>query len=104
MSGLKREGELSLEKSNEMVPEFKKKKKLTDREKEAIAEIRTDIKAQIADHDVTFQHKLKHLEDRVRPESLAEEAERLKTEFLEVKERLEKEMEEKIDAVHRGES
>ncbi len=104
MSGLKSAWELSLEKSNEMAPEFKKKKKLTDREKKLIAEIRTDTKAQVADHDVTLQHKLKHLADRVRPESLAEEAEKLKTEFLEVKERLEKAMEEKIDAVHRGES
>jgi len=100
MSGLKSAWELSLEKSNELVPEMKKKKKLSDAEKKEIAEIRTEYKAQIADHDVTMQHKLKHLEDRVRPEDLAEAAENIQQGFIEEKEKLEKEMEEKISAVH----
>ncbi len=100
MSGLKSAWELSLEKSNELVPEMKKKKKLSDAEKKEIAEIRTEYKAQIADRDVTMQHKLKHLEDRVRPEELAEAAEEIQKGFLEEKEKLEKEMEEKINAVH----
>ncbi|QPJ63479.1 MAG: hypothetical protein G3M70_16995 [Candidatus Nitronauta litoralis] len=100
MSGLKSAWELSLEKSNELVPEMKKKKKLSDAEKKEIAEIRTEYKAQIADRDVTMQHKLKHLEDRVRPEELAEAAEKIQQGFIEEKEKLEKEMEEKINAIH----
>lgn len=100
MSGLKSAWELSLEKSNELVPEMKKKKKLSDAEKKEIAEIRTEYKAQIADLDVTTQHKLKHLEDRVRPEELAEAAENIQQGFIEEKEKLEKEMEDKISAIH----
>lgn len=100
MSGLKSAWELSLEKSDELVPELKKKRKLSAAEKEEIASIRTEYKAQIADRDVTLQHKLNHLEDRVRPEDLADEAEKLKQGFNEEKERLEKEMEEKINAIH----
>ena len=104
MSGLKSAWELSLEKSNKLVPELEKKRKLTDREKEEISNIRSEYKAQIADRDVTLQHKLSHLDNRVRPENLAEEAEKLRAEFLEEKERLEKEMEEKINAVHQRKS
>ncbi len=100
MSGLKSAWELSLEKSNELVPEMKTKKKLSPAEKKEIAQIRVDYKAQIADLDVTIQHKLNHLDDRVRPENLGEEAEKIKQEFIDEKERLEKEMEEKISAVH----
>lgn len=100
MSGLKSAWELSLEKSNELVPEMKKKKKLSDAEKKEIAEIRTEYQARIADRDVTIQHKLKHLEDRVRPEELAEAAKEIQKGFIEEKEKLEKEMEEKINAVH----
>ncbi|MCA9484124.1 MAG: hypothetical protein KC553_10345 [Nitrospina sp.] len=104
MSGLKSAWELSLEKSNKLVPELGKKRKLTAGEKEEIANIRSEYKAQIADRDVTLQHKLSHLDNRVRPEDLAEEAEKLRNEFLEEKERLEKEMEEKINAVHQRKS
>ncbi len=100
MSGLKSAWELSLEKSNELVPELKKKRKLSAAEKEKIATIRSEFKARIADRDVTLQHKLSHLDNRVRPEDIAQESERLKKEFYEEKEKLEKEMEEQINAVH----
>ncbi len=99
MSGLKSAYELSLEKSNQLVPELKNQKKLSEDQKKKIADIRAEYKARIADRDVTLQHKLNHLEDRVRPEALAAEAEKLKQEFQEEKARLEKEMEEKIEAV-----
>ena len=56
MSGLKSAWELSLEKSNKLVPELGKKRKLTAGEKEEIANIRSEYKAQIADRDVTLQH------------------------------------------------
>lgn len=99
MSGLKSAWELSMEKSDELVPEVKKRKKLTARQKEQIAEIRTEFKASIADKDVTFQHKLNHLDERVRPEDLEIESEKLKQEFAEEKERLEKAMEAQIEAI-----
>ena len=40
MSGLKSSWELSLERSDDLVPELKTKKKLTKKQKEQIAEIR----------------------------------------------------------------
>jgi len=100
MSGLKSAWEISLEKSDQLVPEVKKRKKLSPRQKEQISEIRKEFKAKIADKDVTLQHKLKHLEDRVRPEDMAMESEKLKQEFAEEKEKLDKEMEAHIEAIH----
>ncbi len=100
MSGLKSAWELSLEKSDKMVPDIKKRKKLTQKQKEQISEIRKDYKAKIADKDITFQHKLKNLADRTPPEQLQQTAEQLKQEFAEEKEALEKEMEGKIELFH----
>ncbi|NIQ03490.1 MAG: hypothetical protein GWM98_26565 [Nitrospinaceae bacterium] len=99
MSGLKSAWEISLEKSDKMVPGAKKRKKLTRKQKETIAEIRKECQAAIADKDVTLQHKLAHLEDRIPPEQLEIESEKLRQEFAEEKERLEKEMESRIEAV-----
>ena len=99
MSGLKSAWEISLEKSDKLVPEVKKRKKLTDRQKKQIAEIRKEYKAKIADKDVTLQHKLNHLEDRIPPEQLEMESEKLKKEFAEEKEKLESELEAEIEAV-----
>ncbi len=99
MSGLKSAWEISLEKSNKLVPEAKNQKKLTQKQKDQIKEIRKEYKAKIADKDVTLQHKLKHLEDRVRPEELVEASEKLKEEFIKEKELLESAMDKEIEAV-----
>jgi hypothetical protein len=101
MSGLKSAWELSMEKSDKLVPEMKKQKKLTAKQKEHIAEIRKECKAKIADKDVTLQHKLNHLAERTPPEELAMESEKLKQEFAEEKEQLEKEMETQIEAIRK---
>ncbi len=99
MSDLKSAWEISLEKSDKLVPEVKKQKKLTARQKKQIAEIRKEYKAKIADKDVTHQHKLNRLEERTPPELLEMESEKLKQEFAEDKERLEKEMEAEVEAI-----
>ncbi len=101
MSGLKSAWEISMEKSDKLVPEVKKQKKLTARQKENIAEIRKEFKAKIADKDVTHQHKLNHLAERTPPEQLVMESEKLKQEFAEEKEQLEKEMETQIEAIRK---
>lgn len=99
MSGLKSAWEISLEKSNTQNPELKNKKKLTNKQKSEIAEIRKDYEAKIADLDLTLDHKLKKLVDRVPPDRLDMESEALKKEFLENKEILEKEREKKIKVI-----
>ncbi len=99
MSGLKSAWEISMEKSDKLVPEVKKRKKLTAAQKKQIAEIRKEFKAKIADKDITLQHKLNHLAERIPPEQLEMESEKLKQEFAEEKELLEKEMETQIEAI-----
>lgn len=100
MSGLKSAWELSMEKSDKMIPGLKNKKKLTDAEKKKIDAIRKEYQARIADKEVMLQHKLKNLAERTRPENLHAAAGQLKREFAEDKQRLEKEMEGKIEAIH----
>ena len=100
MSGLKSAWEISLEKSNKLNPELKNRKKLTKEQKEEIAEIRKETKASIADKDVTLDYKIKKLADRVPPESLQSEIEKLKEEFKKDKEEMEAEMEKKIEAIY----
>jgi exonuclease VII large subunit len=101
MSGLKSAWEISMEKSDKLVPEAKKRKKLTAKQKEHIAEIRNEFKAKIADKDVTLQHKLNRLAERTPPEQLETESEKLKQEFVEEKEQLEKEMETQVEAIRK---
>ncbi len=101
MSGLKSAWEISMEKSDKLVPEVKKRKKLTAKQKERIAEIRREFKAKIADKDITLQHKLNRLAERIPPEQLEMESEKLKQEFAEEKEQLEKEMETQVEAIHK---
>jgi exonuclease VII large subunit len=101
MSGLKSAWEISMEKSDKLVPEVKKQKKLTTKQKERIAEIRKEFKAKVADKDVTLQHKLNHLAERTPPEQLEMESEKLKQEFVEEKEQLEKEMETQVEAIRK---
>ena len=101
MSGLKSAWEISMEKSDKLVPEVKKQKKLTAKQKEHIVEIRREFKAKIADKDVTLQHKLNHLAERTPPEQLEMESEKLKQEFAEEKEQLEKEMETQVEAIRK---
>ena len=59
MSGLKSAWELSLERSEKLVPELKNKKKITKQQKKKISDIRMEYKAKIADKDVMLQDKLK---------------------------------------------
>jgi len=102
MSDLKSSWEISMEKSDKLIPEVKKQKKLTAKQKKHIAEIRKEFKAKIADKDVTHQHKLNHLSERTPPEQLVMESEKLKQEFVEEKEQLEKEMETQIEAIRKS--
>ena len=99
MSDLKSAWEICMEKSDKLVPGVKNQKKLTAKQKENIAEIRKEFKAKIADKDVTLQHKLNHLAERIPPEQLEMESEKLKQEFVEEKDQLEKEMEIQIEAI-----
>ena len=99
MSGLKSSWELSLERSDDLVPELKSKKKLTKKQKEQIAEIRKEYAAKTADRDVTMQDKVRKLTDRVPPEDIAEAKINLETQFREEKESLSKEMEIEIESI-----
>ena len=99
MSGLKSSWELSLERSDDLVPELKSKKKLTKKQKDQIAEIRKDFAAQIADRDVTMQDKVRKLSDRVPPEEVADAKMKLETQFRDDKQSLEEEMEKEIESI-----
>lgn len=99
MSGLKSAWELSLEKSDSIVPELKSKKKLTAKQKEQIAEIRREYKAQIADRDVMLQDKLGKLHHRTPPEEIESVTAVLKQEYLKETQALEEEMEKKVEEV-----
>ncbi len=99
MSGLKSSWELSLERSDNLVPELKSKKKLTKKQKDQIAEIRKDYTAQIADHDVTMQDKVRKLSDRVPPEEIAGAKMKLEAQFRDDKQSLEEEMEKEIESI-----
>ena len=99
MAGLKSSWELSLERSDDLVPELKSKKKLTKKQKEQIAEIRKEYVAKTADRDVTMQDKVRKLPDRVPPEEIAEAKINLETQFREEKASLAKEMEKEIESI-----
>ena len=99
MSGLKSSWELSLERSEDLVPELKSKKKLTKKKKDQIAEIRIDFTAQIADRDVTMQDKVRKLSDRVPPEEVADAKMKLEAQFRDEKQSLEEEMEKEIESI-----
>ena len=99
MSGLKSSWELSLKRSDDLVPELKSKKKLTKKQKEQIAEIRKEYAAKTADRDVTMQDKVRKLPDRVPPEEIAEAKINLETQFREEKASLAKEMEKEIESI-----
>ena len=99
MSGLKSAWELSLERSDDLVPELKSKKKLTKKQKEQIAEIRKEYAAKTADRDITMQDKVRKLPDRVPPEEIAEAKINLETQFRDEKTSLSKEMEKEIESI-----
>ena len=99
MSGLKSAWELSLERSEKLVPELKNKKKITKRQKEKISDIRKEYKAKIADKDVMMQDKLKKFHDRISPEEIKYAMEELQKEFVEEKKALEEKMEKEIESV-----
>ncbi len=99
MSGLKSSWELSLERSDDLVPELKTKKKLTKKQKEQIAEIRKDYAAQVADRDVTTQDKIRKLSDRVPPEEIEDARQKLESQFRDDKKALDEKMESEIEVV-----
>lgn len=101
MSGLKNSWEIGLEKSDSLDPEFKKRKKLTDKQKNEIAEVRKEYNARIADKDVSLQYKLQNLSDRTPPEELETVAEKLTSEFALEKKKLEDEMESRVEAIRK---
>ena len=85
MSGLKSAWELSLERSEKLVPELKNKKKITKKQKEKISEIRKEYKAKIADKDVMLQDRLRKLHDRPPPEEIQIVMEDLQNKFMKEK-------------------
>ena len=99
MSGLRNAWEISLEKTDKSDPDNKKRKSLTDEQKKAIAEIRNEFKAKLADIDITLQFKLGKLSDRTPPEEMEAVTETLKTDFAKDKKTLESEMESQVEAV-----
>jgi hypothetical protein len=102
MSGLKSAWELSLEKSDKLVPELKGKKKLNEQKKNQINEIRKEYKAKIADKDVTVQDRLNKLSQRTPPEEMETVAEELLRQFTDEKKALEEQMESEVEAVRQG--
>lgn len=102
MSGLKSAWELSLEKSDKLVPELKGKKQLNEPQKKQINEIRKEYKAKIADKDVTVQDRLNKLSMRTPPEEMETVAEELFRQFADEKKALEEQMESEVEAVRQG--
>ena len=98
MSGLKSSWELSLEKSEKLVPELKNKKKVTDKQKQIISDIRQEYKAKIADKDIMLQDKLKKLHNQIPPNEISIVTEQLQVEFSEQKKSLVDEMEQEIES------
>jgi len=98
MSGLKSAWELSLERSEKLVPELKNKKKITKKQKAKISDIRKEYKAKIADKDVMLQDKLRKLHDRIPPDEIQHVMEELQREFAEEKKAFEEEMEKEIES------
>ena len=99
MSGLKSAWELSLERSEKLVPELKHKKKITKKQKEKISEIRKEYKAKIADKDIMLQDKLRKIHDHAPPEDIQMVIQELKNIFMDEKKVFEEEMEKKIESV-----
>jgi hypothetical protein len=99
MSGLKSAWELSLERSDKLAPELKSQKKLTEKQKRDISEIRKEYTAKIADLDITSQDKIRKLSDRVRPEEIEAKKLELEEQFQFDKKTLEEEMEKEVEAV-----
>ena len=98
MSGLKSSWELSLERSEKLVPELKNKKKITNKQKELISGIRQEYKAKIADKDIMLQDKLKKLHDQIPPNEISIVVEQLQGEFSEQKKSLVDKMEQEIES------
>ena len=98
MSSLKSAWELSLQRSDELIPELKNKKKITKKQKELISEIRKEYKAKIADKDIMLQDQLRKIHDRTPPEEIQIVIDELKNKFGEEKKLLEEEMERQIES------
>ena len=101
MSGLRNAWEISLEKTDKSDPDSKKRKALTDDQKHAIAEIRKEYKAKLADIDISLQFKLGKLADRTPPDELESASGMLKEEYGKDKKNIESEMESKIEAIRK---
>ena len=99
MSGLKSAWELSLERSEKLVPELKNKKEITEEQQKKISDIRMEYKAKIADTDVMLHHKLRKLHDRIPPEEMQHATAELQKEFAEEKNAYEDKMEKEIEFI-----
>ena len=99
MSGLKSAWEISLEKTDKQNPGLKKQAKLTDEQKGKIADIRKEYQAKNADKELTLDHKIKKLGERIPPDRLHIEAEELKKQFAADRQMLDEEMEKQIEAI-----
>ena len=99
MSGLKSAWELSLARSEKLVPELKNKKEITEEQKKKISDIRMEYKAKIADKDVMLQDKLRKLHDQIPPEEMQHARVELQKEFAEEKKAYEDKMEKEIESI-----
>jgi len=99
MSGLKSAWELSLERSNKLVPELKSQKKLTKKQKQEIAGVRSEYAAKIADLDVTSHDNIRKLSDGVPHEEIGAIKAELEKQFRSEKKVLEEKMEKEVEAV-----
>ena len=99
MTGLKSSWELSLERSEKLVPELKNKKKITKQQKEKINDIRREYQAKIADKDVMLQDKLRKIHDRIPPEEIQYATVELQKEFADEKKAFEEKMEKEIESI-----
>ena len=99
MSGLKSAWELSLERSEKLVPELKNKKEITEEQKKKISEIRMEYKAKIGDKDIILQDKLRKLHDRVAHGETKHATVELQKQDAEEKKAYEDKMEKEIESI-----
>ena len=95
---LKSAWELALEKLNEQGDTAVRK--LTPEQKESIAEIRKKYQAKIADAEITAQTRIKKALESGAPD----EVEKVRQQTLREKQRLNREMEEKVEEIRQSET
>ncbi|MBI3089991.1 MAG: hypothetical protein HYY96_04940 [Candidatus Tectomicrobia bacterium] len=77
--------------------------RLSDAQKQRIAELRKEYEAKIAEKEIMLASNLQKMRRRTPPEEIPTKAQELQREFQEAKAALQREKEEKIAAARRGE-